>query len=47
MSVDTSDGHPAMDYNEHKRTYATFMTGTKICIAIVSVILILMALFLT
>lgn len=47
MSVDTSNGHPAMDYKEHERTYATFMTGVKISVVFVSLLLIFMALFLT
>lgn len=29
MSVDTSEGHSAMDYNEHQRTYAAFLKFTK------------------
>ena len=32
MSVDTSQGHPAMDYAEHKKTYAGFLRITKIVI---------------
>jgi hypothetical protein len=47
MSVDTSDGHPAMDYPEHRRTYAGFVRGVEIVVALVVVTLILMAIFLT
>ena len=47
MSVDTSSGHPEMDYDEHEKTYAGFIRysiyGTVICL----VILAGMALFLT
>ncbi|MEL6873471.1 MAG: aa3-type cytochrome c oxidase subunit IV, partial [Pseudomonadota bacterium] len=25
MSVDTSEGHPAMDYDEHRKTYRLFI----------------------
>lgn len=28
MSIDTSNGHPAMDYSEHERTYNGFIKGT-------------------
>ena len=38
MSVDTSGGHPAMDYAEHNRTYAGFIrfsiAGIVFCVAI-------------
>lgn len=27
MGVDTSHGHPAMDYREHERTYKGFLKG--------------------
>lgn len=47
MSVDTSEGHPAMDYDEHKRTYSGFMLATKISIGVVVLVLVLMAIFLT
>lgn len=43
MSVDTSEGHAAMDYEEHVRTYAGFMQATKITVVSIAVILILMA----
>lgn len=28
MSIDTSKGHPAMDYPEHERTYNGFIKAT-------------------
>jgi hypothetical protein len=46
MSVDMSDGHPAMDYKEHERTYSGFITGTKVLTGLVIAILIGMAIFL-
>lgn len=46
MSVDTSDGHPAMDYKEHERTYAGFITGTKWLTGLIILTLIGMAVFL-
>lgn len=46
MSVDTSDGHPAMDYTEHQRTFAGFMTGAKISIVAIIAVLIGMVVFL-
>ena len=45
MSVDTSSGHPAMDYAEHKRTYAGFVRGTTIGIGLIVALLIFMAVF--
>lgn len=46
MSVDTSHGHPAMDYREHNRTYAGFVLMTKVLVALVVMLLIGMAIFL-
>lgn len=46
MSIDTSNGHPAMDYNEHKRTYAGFIWGTQIGVVLIVLLLIGMATFL-
>ena len=43
MSVDTSDGHPAMDYKEHNRTYSGFITATKFTTLAIVVLLIIMA----
>lgn len=46
MGVDTSGGHPAMDYAEHNRTYANFLTWAKVGIVFCVVLLAGMALFL-
>ncbi|HVZ03409.1 aa3-type cytochrome c oxidase subunit IV [Hyphomicrobium sp.] len=46
MSVDTSKGHPAMDYAEHERTYAAFLRFTKIGIVFVVLLLAGMKFFL-
>jgi len=46
MSIDTSDGHPAMDYSEHQRTYRGFLQVTKIVIVATVVLLVLMLAFL-
>ena len=46
MSVDTSKGHPEMDYAEHEKTYAGFLTVSKYSTIIILVILALMAAFL-
>jgi hypothetical protein len=40
MSVDTSHGHPAMDYAEHTRTYKGFLRATVILIVLVVCILV-------
>jgi len=46
MSVDTSGGHPAMDYAEHQRTYRGFVRGTMTVLVLVILLLIGMAIFL-
>lgn len=46
MSVDTSDGHPDMDYNEHLRTYDGFLKGSVALIVVVGAILLGMLIFL-
>ena len=43
MSVDMNNGHPAMDYAEHQKTYAGFLTLTKY--VIVGVVLLLVGMF--
>jgi aa3 type cytochrome c oxidase subunit IV len=40
MAVDTTGGHPAMDYPEHLRTYHGFLRGAIILIIFVALILI-------
>lgn len=47
MSVDTSKGHPAMDYAQHKRTYEGFIRGTQISVVLLVLLLVGMAVFLT
>jgi hypothetical protein len=47
MAVDTSGGHPAMDYKEHVRTYKGFLRATVALIAFNVVLLLGMAFFLT
>ena len=46
MAVDTSHGHPAMDYKEHVRTYDGFVRGTVILVVLVALILLGMLIFL-
>ena len=46
MGIDTSKGHPAMDYSEHERTYNGFIKGTVICTSGVVAVLVAMAIFL-
>lgn len=45
--IDTSGGHPDMDYAQHKRTYAGFIRGTQISVVLLVILLALMAIFLT
>ena len=46
MSIDTSDGHEAMDYQEHIRTYNGFLKGTVVLVVLVGVLLLGMLIFL-
>jgi hypothetical protein len=46
VAVDTSGGHPAMDYTEHNRTYAGFLKFTKISIVLLVLLLAAMKVFL-
>lgn len=46
MGVDTTGGHPAMDYAEHNRTYANFLGWSKTIIVLMVVVLAGMAFFL-
>jgi len=46
LITETSGGHPAMDYDEHYRTYRNFLKGAKYLVALVAITLILMAIFL-
>ncbi len=44
MSIDTSGGHPDMDYKEHQRTYNAFLQVTKWALMLLVLLLIVMAL---
>lgn len=46
MSIDTTGGHPAMDYKEHVRTYTGFIRFTIASIIFLALLLIGMAVFL-
>lgn len=46
MSIDTTGGHPSMDYREHARTYAGFVFMTKLLVVLVVLLLAGMAFFL-
>ena len=46
MSTDPSAGHPAMDYPEHRRTYAGFIRGTVILTVLCVLLLLGMLVFL-
>ncbi len=46
MSLDTSEGHKDMDYDEHIRTYNGFITLTKISVVAGVIVLAAMAYFL-
>jgi len=40
MAIDTSGGHPAMDYPEHVRTYSGFLRATIVLIVLVMALLL-------
>lgn len=46
MGVNTSGGHPSMDYAEHVRTYNGFITWARITVISSIAVLVGMALFL-
>jgi hypothetical protein len=46
VSIETSIGHPEMDYAEHNRTYAGFLTLAKAAIGAMVVLLVGMFVFL-
>ncbi len=46
MAVETTSGHPSMDYAEHQRTYAGFLMLTKVGIVSLVLLLVAMAVFL-
>ena len=45
MHIDPSEGHPAMDYAEHQRTYKLFLKLSLYTLVGVIVIMALLALF--
>jgi hypothetical protein len=46
VSVDLSNGHPAMDYTEHQKTYAGFLRLLKFAVALAVAVLVGMKIFL-
>ncbi len=46
MSVDTSKGSPAMDYEQHVETYRTFLRFSKYAIIFLAILLLGMKIFL-
>ena len=40
MAVETTGGHPAMDYAEHKRTYAGFIRATIYMVVFIAILLL-------
>lgn len=46
MNLDTSKGHPAMDYREHINTYRGFVKASIWMSVLIAIILALMAYFL-
>jgi hypothetical protein len=45
MRIDSSEGHPAMDYAEHDRTYKLFVKLTGIVIVGVVALMACLAIF--
>ena len=45
MKIDRAEGHPAMDYAEHERTYKLFLKLTVYLIISVVVLMALLAIF--
>jgi hypothetical protein len=45
MRIDPSEGHPAMDYAEHQKTYKLFLKGTIYLIATVVTVMVILAVF--
>jgi hypothetical protein len=45
MKIDPSEGHPAMDYSEHEKTYKLFLKLTVYTIVGVVVLMALLAVF--
>jgi Bacterial aa3 type cytochrome c oxidase subunit IV len=45
MHLDPAEGHPAMDYAEHERTYKLFTKMTLYTIVSVAILMALLAIF--
>ena len=45
MKINPAEGHPAMDYAEHERTYKLFVKLTVYLIISVAVLMALLAIF--
>ncbi len=45
MRIDPSEGHPAMDYTEHQRTYRQFIKGTIVLVLGVAALMVFLAIF--
>jgi hypothetical protein len=46
MSDHATGGHPAMDYNEHRRTYNGFLAATKFAVTFLVLLMLGMLIFL-
>ena len=45
MAVDTSSGHPEMDYQEHVRTYSGFLRAVVVLVVgVIAILLFLLTL---
>jgi hypothetical protein len=45
MHIDPAEGHPAMDYREHQKTYKLFLKLALCTVVGVAVLMALMAVF--
>ncbi len=45
MHIDPSEGHPAMDYAEHQRTYKTFLKVSGFLVVATVVLMAFLAVF--
>jgi len=45
MHIDPKEGHPAMDYVEHEKSYKMFLRGTIYILISVIAIMVFLALF--
>ena len=42
MTIDTTNGHPAMNYPEHIRTYKGFLRGAVVLTVLIGLLLVSM-----